>query len=69
MKKTIKIEGLMCAHCEAHTKTALEEIGGVRVLDISHKTGVAIVEIDKCVTDEILKNTIESEGYNVIAIK
>lgn len=69
MKKTIKIEGLMCAHCEAHTKTALEAIGGVRVVDISHKTGVASVEIDKSVTDEALKNAVETEGYKVIEIK
>jgi len=69
MKKVIKIEGLMCPHCEAHAKTALENIGGVTVLDISHKTGIANVELTVNVADEALKNAVESQGYNVIEIK
>lgn len=69
MKKTIIIEGLMCPHCEAHAKTALENIGGVTVLDISHKTGIANVELGKVVPDELLKNAIELQGYKVIEIK
>ncbi len=69
MKKTIKIEGLMCPHCEAHAKTSLEAIGGVTVLDISHKTGVANVELTTDIADEALKNAIESQGYKVIEIK
>ncbi len=69
MKKTIKIEGLMCPHCEAYAKTALENLGGVTVLDISHKTGVANVELTTDVSDEALKNAIESQGYKVIEIK
>ena len=69
MKKIIKIEGLMCPHCEAHAKTALENIVGVTVLDISHKTGVASVEITADVADESLKNAIESQGYKVIGIE
>ncbi len=69
MKKTIKIEGLMCPHCEAHAKTALENLGGVTVLDISHKTGIAIVELAADIADESLKNAIESQGYKVVNIK
>lgn len=69
MKKTIKIEGLMCPHCEAHAKTALENIGDVKVLDISHKTGVATVEIGADVSDSALKNAVESQGYKVINIE
>ena len=69
MKKTIKIEGLMCPHCEAHAKTALENIGGVTVLDISHKTGIANVELDGNVADEALKAAVESQGYKVIGIE
>ncbi len=69
MKKTIKIEGLMCPHCEAHAKTALENLGGVTVLDISHKTGVANVELTADIADEALKNAIESQGYKVINIE
>lgn len=69
MKKTIKIEGLMCPHCEAHTKTALEAIGGVTVLDISHKTGAANVEISADVADDTLKSAVEAQGYKVIDIR
>ncbi len=69
MKKIIRIEGLMCPHCEAHVKTALENIGGVAVIDISHKTGVANVEISENVADTQLKTAVESQGYKVIEIK
>ncbi len=69
MKKVIKIEGLMCPHCEAHAKTALENIGGVTVLDISHKTGIANVELSADVADESLKNAVESQGYKVVGIE
>lgn len=69
MKKTIKIEGLMCPHCEAHAKNALENIGGVVVLDISHKTGIANVELSENVADEALKNAVESQGYKVISVE
>ncbi|MBQ8740215.1 MAG: heavy metal translocating P-type ATPase [Clostridia bacterium] len=69
MKKTIRIEGMMCPHCEAHAKAALEAIGGVTVLDISHKTGTADVEISAEVADIALKNAVESQGYKVIDIK
>ena len=69
MKRIIKIEGLMCPHCEAHAKTALENIGGVTVLDISHKTGIANIEIDGNVADEALKTAVESQGYKVVEIK
>lgn len=69
MKKTVKIEGLMCPHCEAHAKNALDAIGGVVVLDISHKTGIASIELNADVSDETIKNAIESQGYTVIEIK
>ena len=69
MKKVIKIEGLMCPHCEAHAKTALENLGGVTVLDISHKTGIANVELSENVADEALKNAVESQGYKVISVE
>ena len=69
MTKVIKIEGLMCPHCEAHAKKALENIGGVTVLAISHKTGIANVEISGAVTDEALKSAVESQGYKVVNIE
>ena len=69
MNKIIKIEGLMCPHCEAHAKNALEAIDCVAVLDISHKTGIANVELTASVADDVLKNAIESQGYKVISIE
>ena len=69
MKKIIKIEGLMCPHCEAHAKSALENLGGVTVLDISHKTGIANVELSENIADEALKNAVESQGYKVISVE
>lgn len=69
MKKTIKIEGLMCPRCEAHVKTALENIGCVTVLDISHKTSIANVELTAQVADEVLREAVESQGYKVIKIE
>lgn len=68
MKKVIKIEGLMCPHCEAHAKTALEGLG-ITVFDISHKTGIANIEFSNDVTDDAIKSAIEAQGYKVVQIK
>ena len=59
----------MCPHCEAHAKGALENIAGVIVLDISHKTGIANVEISGDVADDALKAAVESQGYKVVNIE
>ncbi len=69
MKKRIKIEGLMCAHCEAHAKNALENISGVTVLDISHETGIANIEISGDVANSVLENAIAQQGYKVTEIR
>lgn len=69
MKKTLKIEGLMCSHCEAHAKNALEGINGVKVLDISHETGIANLEIIGDVENSVLENAIAQQGYKVTEIK
>lgn len=69
MKKTLKIEGLMCSHCEAHAKNALENINGVKVLDISHETGIANLEIIGDVANSALENAIAQQGYKVTEIK
>lgn len=68
MKKTLKIEGLMCSHCEAHAKNALEGINGVKVLDISHETGIANLEIIGEVANSVLENAIAQQGYKVTEI-
>ncbi len=68
MTKTMKIEGMMCPHCEAHTKKALEAIDGVASAQASHTEGTAIVELTKAVDDAILKEAVEAAGYTVISI-
>ena len=69
MTKTMKIEGMMCPHCEARVKKTLEEIAGVESADVSHEADTAIVTLNDAVADEVLKNAIEEQGYKVIEIK
>ena len=66
MEKTMKIEGMMCMHCEARVKKCLEEIDGVAQAVVSHEKGSAIVKLVKDVSDEVLKKTVEDQGYSVI---
>ena len=68
MTKTLKIEGMMCGHCEMHTKKALETIDGVTKADVSHKTGTAIVTLEKDISDDILKQAVADQGYQVTDI-
>ena len=69
MKKTLKIEGMMCEHCEMHTKKALEALDGVTSAEVSHKTGTAVVTLSKDVSDDILKQTVTKQGYEVTDIQ
>ena len=55
MTKTLKIKGMMCEHCEMHTKKALEALDGVASAEVSHKTGTAVVTLEKEVSDDALK--------------
>lgn len=66
MEKTIKVEGMMCPHCEASVKSALEEIPGVEQASASHEAGEAVVTLSADVSDETLKNAIEAKGYKVV---
>ena len=66
MEKTVKIEGMMCPHCEARVKKCLEELDGVTEVIPSHETGTAKVVMSKEVADEILKKTVEDQGYKVL---
>jgi Cu2+-exporting ATPase len=66
MIKTIKVEGMMCGHCEAHVKNALEDLEGVANAKVSHEKGTAVVSLNSDVADDNLKNAIEAEGYKVI---
>ena len=67
MTKTLKIEGMMCGHCEMHTKKALEALDGVTKAEVSHKTGTAVVTLEKEVADEVLKKAVADQGYTVTA--
>lgn len=66
MEKTIKIEGMMCAHCEAHVKNALEALEGVESAVASHEKGTAVVTMSSEVSDAVLKETVEAQGYKVV---
>ena len=69
MKKTMKIEGMMCSHCEASVKKALEAIDGVESAEVSHEAGTAIVTMSQEVSNDVLKNAVEAKDYNVTGIE
>ncbi len=69
MEKTIEIKGMMCAHCEATVKKALERIDGVESAEVSHEKGTAIVTLSAEVEDEELKKAVEDKDYDVVGIK
>ncbi|MCI6771253.1 MAG: heavy metal translocating P-type ATPase, partial [Oscillospiraceae bacterium] len=66
MEKTIRIEGMMCAHCEARVKKCLEELDGVETAAVSHEKGTAVVTLPKDVSEETLRSAVEAQGYNVL---
>ena len=69
MEKTLKIEGMMCGHCEMHTKKALEALEGVTKAEVSYKTGTAVVTLEKNISDDILKQAVVDQGYQVTDIQ
>ena len=69
MEKTMKIEGMMCGHCEARVKKCLEALEGVSAATVSHETGTAVVTLSDSVTDEVLKKTVEDQDYKVVSIQ
>ena len=68
MKKTLKITGMMCEHCEMHTRKALEALDGVTAVEVSHKAGTAVVTMDKDISDDVLKQAVTDQGYEVTDI-
>jgi Cu2+-exporting ATPase len=68
MKKTMKIEGMMCGHCEARVKKVLEQLDGVNEAVVSHEEGTAVVTLDAPVDNETLKKAVEEQDYKVIEI-
>ena len=69
MKKTLKITGMMCEHCEMHTKKALEALDGVTAVEVSHKTGTAVVTMDKDIDNDVLSHAVTEQGYEVTDIQ
>ena len=69
MKKTMIIEGMMCEHCEATVRKALEKIEGVEKAEVSHVEGTAIVTLNREVADEVLKQAVEDRDYEVKEIR
>ena len=65
-KRTIKIKGMMCEHCENRVKNALEALDGVENAQVSHTSGTAIISISNSVDDKAIKNAVEQAGYKVI---
>ena len=68
MTKTMNIEGMMCGHCEARVKKALESVDGVSGAVVSHEKNEAVVTLAKEVDDEVLKKAVEEQDYKVVAI-
>ena len=69
MKKTLKVEGMMCGHCEARVKKALEALPEVTEAVVSHETGTAIVTLNADVADDVLKKAVEDQDYPVTGIQ
>lgn len=69
MKKTMKISGMMCGHCEATVKAALEALDGVSMAAVDHEEGVAVVSLSKDVDDGVLKKAVEDKNYRVVSVE
>ena len=68
MEKTLNITGMMCGHCEARVKKALEAVDGVAEAIVSHEKGTAVVKLSKEVSDEVLKKAVTDQDYEVTSI-
>ena len=69
MTKTMKIEGMMCGHCEARVKKVLEALAEVDSAEVSHEAGTAVVTLNSDVQDEVLKKTVEDQDYKITSIQ
>ena len=69
MEKTMQINGMMCGHCEAAVKKALEALEGVTEAVVSHEAGTAVVKMSTEVADDVLKKTVEDKEYQVVGIR
>ena len=69
MEKTLKIEGMMCGHCEARVQKVLEALPEVRAANVSHESGTAVVTLSAALADEVLKKAVEDQDYKVLDIQ
>jgi Cu2+-exporting ATPase len=69
MKKIMNIQGMMCGHCEARVKKTLEQLEGVQEAVVSHEEGTAVVTLSQEIREEILKEAVEEQGYQVLSIE
>ena len=69
MTKTMKIEGMMCGHCEARVKKVLEALPEVSEAKVSHEAGTAVVSLSAEVSDDVLKKAVEEQDYQVVGIE
>ena len=69
MEKTMKIEGMMCTHCEARVKKALEALAQVESAQVSHEAGTAVVTLSGEVANDVLKKAVEDQDYPVTSIQ
>ncbi len=69
MKKTMKIEGMMCPHCEGRVKKTLEALDGVSSAEVSHEKGWAVLELNENVEDALLRSAVEAQGYTVTCVE
>lgn len=69
MTKTIHVEGMMCGHCEAHVKKALEALEAVSEAQVSHEKGTAVVTLAREISDQELKAAVEAQDYKVVSIE
>ena len=67
MEKTLKIEGMMCGHCEANVKKCLEALAEVEQATVSHEAGTAVVTLKQELADDVLKKAVEDQDYKVIS--
>ena len=69
MEKTLDVKGMMCEHCEARVKKALEAVEGVTAAVADHHKGTAVVTLSAPVADEVLRKAVEDQDYEVTAVR
>ena len=66
---TLKIKGMMCGHCEARIKKALEALDGTVSAEADYETGIAVLKTTENVSDKLIRDTINKEGYKLVSVK